>query len=162
MRTPYVTSLVLRIGCKQAESGRRFSATHISKRWHIAFWPVSSAPQLERPALAGTGKSKSWKVPSKNVRSVKIRRKAVTRVLTPIPRENGKCVTWDVTVTDTLALSFTLISSGGAAKAAAERKTSKQRIYHAYIFSGRSKLRSAGTDVYFRDESKCNPSNIET
>ena len=46
--------------------------------------------------------------------------------LTLIPWKNGRCVTWDVTVTDTLAQSYlpvTAGTSGGAAEAAAERKT---------------------------------------
>jgi len=44
--------------------------------------------------------------------------------LTLIPWKYGKCVTWDVTVTDTLAqsyLSSTSRVSGGAAEAAADR-----------------------------------------
>jgi len=54
--------------------------------------------------------------------------------LTLIPWQNGRSVTWDVTVTDTVAQSYLPVnkaSSGGAAEAAAERKT-------------------AGTDLHFR------------
>jgi len=46
--------------------------------------------------------------------------------LTLIPWQNGRSVTWDVTVTDTVAQSYlpvTSASSGGAAEAAADRKT---------------------------------------
>jgi len=48
--------------------------------------------------------------------------------LTLIPWNNGRCVTWDVTVTDTLAQSYlpvTSVSPGGAAEAAADRKVAK-------------------------------------
>ena len=58
--------------------------------------------------------------------------------LTLIPWKNGRCVTWDVTVTDTLAqsyLSSTSITYGGAAEAAADRKTSKySQLAQTYIF----------------------------
>ena len=46
--------------------------------------------------------------------------------LTLIPWKNGRCVTWDVTVTDTLARSYLPVAagtSGGAAEAAAGRDT---------------------------------------
>jgi len=45
---------------------------------------------------------------------------------------NGRCATWDVTVTDTLAqsyLSSTSITSGGAAEAAAGRKLAQTYIF---------------------------------
>jgi len=52
--------------------------------------------------------------------------------------KNRRCVTWDVTVTDTLAqsyLSSTSITSDGAAEAAADRKTSKYlQLAQTYIF----------------------------
>ena len=48
--------------------------------------------------------------------------------ITQIPWSEGKCITWDVTVTDTLA-AFNLLPSstvgGGAAEAAARRKEDK-------------------------------------
>jgi len=50
--------------------------------------------------------------------------------LTLIPWRGGKCVAWDVTVTDTLAKSFlhaTTLSAGGAAELAATRKSDKYR-----------------------------------
>ena len=48
--------------------------------------------------------------------------------LTQIPWAGGKCLLWDVTVTDTLANSYvdvSSISAGGAAELAADRKISK-------------------------------------
>ena len=57
---------------------------------------------------------------------------------TLIPWKNGKCVTWDVTVTDTLAqsyLSSTSSTFGGAAEAAADRKSLKYaQLAQTYIF----------------------------
>ena len=58
--------------------------------------------------------------------------------LTLIPWKNGKCVTWDVTVTDTLAqsyLSSISSTSGGAAEAAADWKSLKYALLsQTYIF----------------------------
>jgi len=58
--------------------------------------------------------------------------------LTLIPWKNGRCVTWDVTVTDTLAqsyLSSTSTTSGGAVETLADRKTSKYwQLAQTYIF----------------------------
>jgi len=58
--------------------------------------------------------------------------------LTLIPYKNGKCVTWDVTVTDTLTqsnLSSTSSASGGAAQAAADRKSLKYaQLAQTYMF----------------------------
>ena len=48
--------------------------------------------------------------------------------LTQIPWESGKCLAWDVTVTDTLAasnVSLSAITAGGAPEEAAERKCQK-------------------------------------
>ena len=48
--------------------------------------------------------------------------------LTRIPWESGKCLTWDVTCTDTLAASnvrFSSISAGSAAEKASEKKLDK-------------------------------------
>ena len=48
--------------------------------------------------------------------------------LTQIPWAEGKCVTWDVTVTDTLAVSnlqMTSVSAGAAAENAAAKKVEK-------------------------------------
>ena len=48
--------------------------------------------------------------------------------VTLLPWKQGKCVTWDVTVSDTLAQSYvheTSQTPGAAAEAAAERKTNK-------------------------------------
>ena len=48
--------------------------------------------------------------------------------LTQIPWEAGRCVTWDVTVTDTLAasnISHSALAAGAAAEKAAERKLQK-------------------------------------
>jgi len=48
--------------------------------------------------------------------------------LTLIPWQNGRSVTWDVTVTDTVVQSYLLVtsaSSGGAAEVTAERETAK-------------------------------------
>jgi len=58
--------------------------------------------------------------------------------LTMIPWHGGKCVAWDVTVTDTLANSYinaTSISAGAAAELAAVRKSEKYRdLPSAYDF----------------------------
>ena len=46
--------------------------------------------------------------------------------LTLVPRQAGKCLTWDATVVDTLASSYVSVTAtrvGGAADAAAERKS---------------------------------------
>jgi hypothetical protein len=48
--------------------------------------------------------------------------------ITQIPWETGKCATWDVTVTDTLAasnLQHSAVVAGAAAEKAAERKIQK-------------------------------------
>ena len=57
---------------------------------------------------------------------------ATESVLTVLPlflgRQAGKCLTWDATVVDTLASSYVSVTAtriGGAAHAAAERKTLK-------------------------------------
>ena len=50
--------------------------------------------------------------------------------LTLIPWRGGKCMAWDVTVTDTLAKSYlnrTTLSAGGAAELAATKKSDKYR-----------------------------------
>jgi len=58
--------------------------------------------------------------------------------LSLIPWQNGRRVTWDVTVTDTVAqlyLPVTKTSSGGAAEAAAERKSAKYiQLAQTYTF----------------------------
>ena len=60
--------------------------------------------------------------------------------LTQIPWQAGKCMTWDVTVTDTLAESYlqaTSSSGGGAAEGAANRKELKYQALartHTFIF----------------------------
>ena len=58
--------------------------------------------------------------------------------LTMIPWHDGKCMAWDVTVTDTLANSYlnaTSISAGAAAELAALRKADKYRdLSSAYYF----------------------------
>ena len=58
--------------------------------------------------------------------------------LTQIPWQAGKCMTWDVTVTDTLAESYLLATSssaGGAAEGAANRKEMKyQSITDTHTF----------------------------
>lgn len=58
--------------------------------------------------------------------------------LTLIPWKGGRCLTWDVTIVDTLADSYiasTSISAGGAASAAAIRKTAKYAaITASHIF----------------------------
>jgi hypothetical protein len=58
--------------------------------------------------------------------------------VTQIPWEAGKCVTWDVTVTDTLAASnlhFTASIAGAAAEKAAERKSQKYAfLSNTYTF----------------------------
>jgi hypothetical protein len=58
--------------------------------------------------------------------------------LTQIPWQTGKCLTWDVTVTDTLAESYlpaTSSTAGAAAEGAAERKELKyQSIGHTHTF----------------------------
>ena len=58
--------------------------------------------------------------------------------LTLIPWKNGRCVTWDITVIDTLVqfyLPATSGSSGAAAEAAAERKMAKYgQLAQSYTF----------------------------
>jgi len=58
--------------------------------------------------------------------------------VTLLPWKQGKCVTWDVTVSDTLAQSYvheTSLTPGAAAEAAAERKTNKYTsLAQAYLF----------------------------
>jgi len=55
-----------------------------------------------------------------------------------MPWKQGKCVTWDVTVSDTLAQSYvheTSQTPGAAAEAAAERKTNKHTsLAQSYLF----------------------------
>lgn len=59
--------------------------------------------------------------------------------LTLIPWQNGRCMTWDVTVTDTLAdsyLAVTSITPGAAAEGAASRKELKYQelaVSHSFI-----------------------------
>ena len=59
-------------------------------------------------------------------------------VLTLIPWQGGRCLAWDATVVDTLAMSYLSTSStdiGSAAKAAAVRKTAKYSALSAsHIF----------------------------
>jgi len=58
--------------------------------------------------------------------------------VTLIPWKNGRCVTWDATVTDTMAQSYlpvTSQTSGAAAEAAADRKTANYApLTQAYSF----------------------------
>jgi len=58
--------------------------------------------------------------------------------VTLLPWNQGKCVTWDVTVSDTLAQSYlheTYQTPGAAAEATAERKTNKYTsLAHSYLF----------------------------
>jgi hypothetical protein len=58
--------------------------------------------------------------------------------LTQIPWNEGRCVTWDVTVTDTLAASNLHVSScsaGAAAENAATKKVAKYaELSHSYTF----------------------------
>ena len=58
--------------------------------------------------------------------------------LTQIPWQAGKCMTWDVTVTDTLAESYlpaTSLSGGSAAEGAANRKELKyQALARTHTF----------------------------
>ena len=58
--------------------------------------------------------------------------------VTQLPWKTGKCVTWDVTVIDTLASSYVPATSqtpGAAAETAADRKTSKYAILsQSYLF----------------------------
>jgi hypothetical protein len=59
--------------------------------------------------------------------------------LTQIPWQGGRCLTWDVTVTDTLAESYLATTStvaGGAAEGAASRKEQKyQALTGTHIFT---------------------------
>ena len=59
--------------------------------------------------------------------------------LTLIPWREGRCATWDVTVTDTTALSYIATTSslaGSAAEAAVLRKEAKYTdLSHSYCFS---------------------------
>jgi len=70
--------------------------------------------------------------------SIQIRWKETRRPDADSVEKNGKCVTWDVTVTDTLAqsyLSSTSSTSSGAAEAAADRKSLKYaQLAQTYIF----------------------------
>lgn len=58
--------------------------------------------------------------------------------VTQLPWRSGKCVTWDVTVIDTLAASYVPATSqtpGAAAETAADRKTSKYAtLSQSYLF----------------------------
>jgi hypothetical protein len=59
--------------------------------------------------------------------------------LTLIPWQGGRCLTWDVTVTDTLAESYlnsTSVIAGGAAEGAADRKDAKYQTLmstHSFV-----------------------------
>ena len=74
--------------------------------------------------------------------------------LTQIPWQARKCLTWDVTVTDTLAESYLLATSssaGAAAECAADRKESKYQslaLTHTFIplaFETLGPINSKGT-----------------
>ena len=58
--------------------------------------------------------------------------------VTLLPWKQGKCATWDVTVSDTLAQSYvheTVQTPGAAAEAAAERKRNKySSLSQSYLF----------------------------
>jgi len=58
--------------------------------------------------------------------------------VTLLPWKQGKCVTWDVTVSDTLTQSYvheTSQTPGAAAEAASERKTNKYTsLAQSYLF----------------------------
>jgi len=58
--------------------------------------------------------------------------------ITLLPWKQGKCVTWDITVSDTLAQSYaheTSQTPGAATEAAAERKTNKNAsLTQSYLF----------------------------
>jgi hypothetical protein len=74
--------------------------------------------------------------------------------LTQIPWKAGKCMTWDVTVTDTLAESYLLATSStaGAAEGASERKEVKYQslaVTHTFIplaFETFGPINSKGSD----------------
>jgi len=76
----------------------------------------------------------AWKEPSGLLRTDGKRRDGVTL----LPWKRGKCVTWDVTVSDTLAQSYVYETSqtpGATAEAAAERKTNKySSLAQSYLF----------------------------
>jgi hypothetical protein len=58
--------------------------------------------------------------------------------LTQIPWQGGRCLTWDVTVTDTMAESYldsTAVTAGAAAESAASRKEDKYQVLQSsYTF----------------------------
>jgi hypothetical protein len=58
--------------------------------------------------------------------------------LTLVPRQSGRCATWDVTVVDTLAASYVLqsaVNAASAAESAASRKEAKySTLCHSYEF----------------------------
>jgi len=55
--------------------------------------------------------------------------------LTLMPWKNGRCVTWDVTVTDTLAQSYLTVTSGSTGAAADERKVATYgQLAQSYTF----------------------------
>jgi hypothetical protein len=58
--------------------------------------------------------------------------------VTLLPWQSGKCLTWNVTVVNSVASSYISLSQrqpAGAAEAAAARKTSKYSVLeHSYIF----------------------------
>jgi len=68
-----------------------------------------------------------------------------------LPWKQGKCFTWDVTVSDTMAQSYlheTPQTPGAAAEAAAERKTNKYTVYvtRSVILVCSSRDRNNGSD----------------
>jgi len=69
--------------------------------------------------------------------------------VTLLPWKQGKCVAWDVTVSDTLAQSYvheTSQTPGAAAEAAAERKTNKyMSLAQSYLVCS-SRSRNNGSD----------------
>ena len=77
--------------------------------------------------------------------------------LTQIPWQAGKCMTWDVTVTDTLAESYLLATSstaGAAAEGAADRKELKYQslaLTHSFVpmaFETFGPINSKGVDFF--------------
>ena len=77
--------------------------------------------------------------------------------LTQIPWQAGKCMTWDVTVTDTLAESYLLATSsaaGAAAEGAADRKVLKYQSLdqtHTFVpmaFETLGPINSKGEDFF--------------
>ena len=58
--------------------------------------------------------------------------------VTLLPWKNGRCATWDVTITDRMAQSYlynTSRTAGAAAEAAADKKTAKYApLVQTYVF----------------------------